>query len=68
MIVAEHLRCLIHNHFLKSSRNHPGESSAVSIEIAEYLSEADSTEQLMNQAVEAIFECKREYYAQFLRS
>jgi hypothetical protein len=44
------------------------ESSAVIIGIAEYPSDADSIEQLINQAVESLFESKREYYAQFLKN
>ena len=44
------------------------ESSAVNIGIAEYPADADSTEQLINGAVEALTESKREYYAQFIKN
>jgi diguanylate cyclase (GGDEF)-like protein len=67
-IVAERLRSLVQNHFSKSSGDNPAESSAVNIGIAEYPSDADSMEQLINQAVEALFESKREYYARFLKN
>jgi GGDEF domain-containing protein len=52
---------LVENHFSKSSGNNPVESSAVNIGISEYPSDADSMEQLINKAVEALFESKREY-------
>ena len=67
-IVAERLRSLVEDHFSKSSGNNPTDSSAVHIGITEYPSDADSMEQLINQAVEALFESKREYYAKFLKN
>ena len=67
-IVAERLRSLVENHFSKISGNSPAESSAVNIGIAEYPADADSTEQLINGAVEALTESKREYYAQFIKN
>ena len=67
-IVAERLRSLVENHFSKSSGDNPAESSAVNIGIAEYPSNADSMEQLINQAVEALFESKKKYYAQYLKN
>ena len=68
VIVAERLRSLVENHFSKSAGNHPAESSAVNIGIAEYPSDADSIEQLINQTVEALFESKRKYYTRFLKN
>jgi diguanylate cyclase (GGDEF)-like protein len=67
-IVAERLKSLVENHFSKSSGNNPAESSAVIIGIAEYPSDADSMEQLINQAVDALFDSKRQYYAKFLKN
>jgi two-component system cell cycle response regulator len=67
-IVAERLRSMVGNHFSKSSGDNPAERSAVITGIAEYPSDADSMEELINQAVEALFESKREYYAQFLKN
>ena len=68
MIVAERLRSLVENYFSKSSGSNPVESSAVNIGIAEYPSDADSIELLINQAVEALFKSKREYYARVLKN
>jgi two-component system cell cycle response regulator len=67
-IVAERLKSLVENQFSKTSGNSPAESSAVNIGIAEYPADANSIEQLINQAVEALTESKREYYAQFLKN
>jgi two-component system cell cycle response regulator len=67
-IVAERLRSLVQNHFSKSSEDNPAESSAVNIGIAEYPSDADSMEQLIDQTVEALTESKKEYHAQFLKN
>jgi two-component system cell cycle response regulator len=67
-IVAERLKSLVEVHFSKTSGNSPTESSAVNIGIAEYPADADSMEQLINRAVEALTESKREYYAQFLKN
>jgi diguanylate cyclase (GGDEF)-like protein len=61
MIVAERLRSLVENHFSKSSGDNPTETSAINIGIAVYPSDADSMEQLINQAAEALSESKREY-------
>jgi hypothetical protein len=43
LIVAEGLRSLIENYFLKSSRENSAERSALNIGIDEYLSDAHST-------------------------
>jgi two-component system cell cycle response regulator len=67
-IVAERLRSLVQNHFSKSSGDNPAESSAVNIGIAEYPSDADSMEQLINQAVEALFESKKENHTLILKN
>ena len=67
-IVAERLRSLVENHFSKISGNSPAENSAVNIGIADYPADADSMEQLINRAAEALSESKREYFAQFLKN
>jgi two-component system cell cycle response regulator len=67
-IVAKRLRSLVENHFSKTSRNSPAESSAVNIGIAVYPSDADSMEQLINQAVEALFESKKENHTLILKN
>ena len=67
-IVAERLKSLVENHFSRSSGNNPAENSAVIVGIAEYPADADSIEQLINQAVDALFDSKRKYYAKFLKN
>ena len=67
-IVADRLRSLVENHFSKTSGTNPAENSAVIVGIAEYPSDADSMEQLINQAVDALFDSKRKYYAEFLKN
>jgi diguanylate cyclase (GGDEF)-like protein len=67
-IVAERLGNLVENHFSKTSGNSPDESSAVNIGIAEYPTDADSIKKLINGAVEALTESKKEYYAQFIKN
>ncbi|MGD8645520.1 MAG: response regulator [Desulfobacterales bacterium] len=67
-MVAERLRSLVENHFSKTSANSPAENSSVNIGIAEYPSDADSTEQLINGAVDALTESKKKYSAQFIKN
>jgi two-component system cell cycle response regulator len=67
-IVADRLRSLVQNHFSNSSGDNPAESSTINIGIAEYPSDADSMEQLINQAVEALFESKKENHTLILKN
>jgi two-component system cell cycle response regulator len=60
VIVAERLKSLIQNHVSISTENISAKSSALSLGIAVYPSDADSIEQLINQAEKELFESKNE--------
>jgi diguanylate cyclase (GGDEF)-like protein len=68
IMVAERLRSLIQTHLSKSSENIPAESSPLKIGIAVYPSDANSIEQLINQAEKGLFESKKESHTLILKN
>jgi two-component system cell cycle response regulator len=68
IMVAERLRSLIQTHFSKSSGNIPVESAPLNIGIAVYPSDANSIEQLINQAEKGLFESKKESHTLILKN